>query len=115
MLHGCYFFWKTDDGKAHWLASAIPPCVGMTKQGLNCLWRGKFAAYFKISFRKSGYKKPTTLHWLHYSFATHLLENGTALRYIQELLGHTTSKTTKIYKHGSIKSLRQIKSPFDDL
>jgi len=60
-------------------------------------------------------RKPVTLHWLRHSYATHLLENGTDLRYIQELLGHKSSKTTEIYTHVSTKSIQQIKSPFDDL
>jgi integrase/recombinase XerD len=59
--------------------------------------------------------KPVTLHWLRHSYATHLLESGTDLRYIQELLGHKSSKTTEIYTHVSEKSLQKIKSPFDDL
>jgi integrase/recombinase XerD len=59
--------------------------------------------------------KPVTLHWLRHSYATHLLESGTDLRYIQELLGHSSSRTTEIYTHVSTKSIQQIKSPFDDL
>lgn len=70
---------------------------------------------FKQALIKSGISKPVTLHWLRHSYATHLLESGTDLRYIQELLGHSRSKTTEIYTHVSTKSLQQIKSPFDDL
>lgn len=69
----------------------------------------------KQALQKVGNTKPVTLHWLRHSYATHLLENGTDLRYIQELLGHSSSKTTEIYTHVSTKSLQQIKSPFDDL
>jgi len=65
--------------------------------------------------QKADIKKPVTLHWLRHSYATHLLESGTDLRYIQELLGHKSSKTTEIYTHVSIKSIQNIKSPFDDL
>lgn len=69
----------------------------------------------KKAINKAGITKPVTLHWLRHSYATHLLENGTDLRYIQELLGHSSSKTTEIYTHVSTKSIQQIKSPFDDL
>jgi integrase/recombinase XerD len=69
----------------------------------------------KQALQKAGIKKPVTLHWLRHSYATHLLESGTDLRHIQELLGHSSSKTTEIYTHVSTKSLQQIKSPFDDL
>ncbi len=69
----------------------------------------------KQALEKSGIKKPVTLHWLRHSYATHLLEAGTDLRYIQEILGHKSSKTTEIYTHVSTKSLQNIKSPFDDL
>lgn len=67
----------------------------------------------KQSVSKCGIHKPVTLHWLRHSYATHLLENGTDLRYIQELLGHSRSTTTEIYTHVSSRELRKIKSPFD--
>ncbi len=70
---------------------------------------------FKHACRIAGVKKDITVHTLRHSFATHLLESGTDLRYIQELLGHKNSKTTEIYTHVSMKNLSQIKSPLDNL
>lgn len=69
----------------------------------------------KQSIFKAGIKKAVTLHWLRHSYATHLLESGTDLRFIQELLGHKNSKTTEIYTHVSNKGLQNIKSLFDEL
>ena len=69
----------------------------------------------KMACEKAGLRKEITLHWLRHSYATHLLEAGTDLRYIQELLGHKSSKTTEIYAHVSTKGIQNIRSPFDDL
>ena len=69
----------------------------------------------KQSLTKCHINKSVTLHWLRHSYATHLLEAGTDLRYIQEILGHSSSRTTEIYTHVSTKSLQNIVSPFDSL
>ena len=68
---------------------------------------------FNIACQKAKILKPATVHTLRHSFATHLLENGTDLRYIQSLLGHSSSKTTEVYTHVTTKGFNQIKSPFD--
>jgi site-specific recombinase XerD len=69
----------------------------------------------KAAVEKAGIKKRVTVHTLRHSFATHLLERGTDIRYIQELLGHQSSRTTEIYTHMTQKGLGKIKSPLDNL
>ncbi len=63
----------------------------------------------------AGITKPVTMHTLRHSFATHLLEKGTDIRYVQELLGHQSLKTTEIYTHVSKRVLSKIASPIDDI
>lgn len=74
-----------------------------------------FQSVLKQTVNRSGIKKPVTLHWLRHSYATHLLDAGTDLRFIQELLGHKSSRTTEIYTHVSTRELKNIVSPFDTL
>jgi site-specific recombinase XerD len=69
----------------------------------------------KASVSKTTIKKRVTVHTLRHSFATHLLERGTDIRYIQSLLGHDSPKTTQIYTHITTKGFDQLISPMDGL
>jgi integrase/recombinase XerD len=62
---------------------------------------------------ESGMNKDIHIHTLRHSFATHLLESGVDIRYIQSLLGHADLSTTSIYAHVSNQELKKIKSPLD--
>lgn len=73
------------------------------------------ANILKRAVNKSGIVRHVTPHTLRHSFATHLLEQGTDLRYIQEILGHESSKTTEIYTHVSKKKIEDIRNPLDDI
>lgn len=66
---------------------------------------------FSNALQKSGICKPATFHSLRHSFATHLLENGTDVRYVQELLGHHNIRTTQMYTHVTNPALQNIQSP----
>ena len=73
------------------------------------------AAIVKRSASRAGISQKVSPHMLRHSFATHLLEDGVDLRYIQQLLGHKTTKTTEIYTHVANHQLKKIKNPLDSL
>jgi Site-specific recombinase XerD len=68
---------------------------------------------FNRAKEEQGITKPASIHTLRHSFATHLLEDGTDIRYIQALLGHSNAKTTQIYTHVAKKDCLHIISPYD--
>ena len=70
---------------------------------------------FKSALQKAGINKKVGIHSLRHSYATHLLEQGTDIRFIQELLGHKDLKTTLIYTDVTNNSIRNITSPLDKL
>lgn len=70
---------------------------------------------FKKALHKAGIKKEVGVHSLRHSYATHLHESGLDIRYIQELLGHRSSRTTEIYTHVSRRNLISVRSPIEDL
>ena len=88
------------------------------------LFEGQFGnQYSKSSVQKilraalgtTNIRKKVTVHTLRHSFATHLLESGVDLRYIQNFLGHESTRTTQIYTHITKKGIEKIKSPLDNL
>ena len=74
---------------------------------------GSVLTIVKKAAKKANIQKDVTPHILRHSFATHLLENGTDLRFIQEILGHNSSKTTEIYTHVAKNNFNKIKNPLD--
>jgi Site-specific recombinase XerD len=89
----------------HWLFPGADPTKHLTERTMQHV--------FERARDQLGLRSTATLHTLRHSFATHLLEEGTDLRYIQELLGHASPKTTQIYTHVTVRDIRRIQSPLD--
>jgi len=96
-----------DSDSSDWLFPGQPPDKHLTTRSVQ-----KVVARARV---RAGIRKRVTPHTLRHSFATHLLESGTDLRYIQELLGHASSRTTEVYTHVSRRDLGRIRNPLDEL
>ena len=94
-------------GKSGWLFPGAKPNYHLAARSIQHV--------FERAVQQAGISKPVSMHTLRHSFATHLLEQGTDLRSIQELLGHESLKTTEIYTHVSKKTIGKIKSPLDSM
>lgn len=94
-------------GKAGWLFPGQSPNHHLAERSIQAV-TGR-------ALKRAGIEKPVSMHTLRHSFATHLLEHGTDLRYIQELLGHQSVRTTEVYTHVSNRVLGKIRSPLDFL
>jgi len=71
--------------------------------------------FFHRAADRAGITKKATVHTLRHSFATHLLEHGTDIRYIQDLLGHRSVKTTEIYTHITRRGMGKVTSPIENI
>ncbi len=99
--------------------------IQLEKPGTGWLFPGQYQGshltertlqkVFENAVMNAKIMKKVSLHSLRHSFATHLLEGGIDIRYIQELLGHQSMRTTEIYTHVAIKDVRRIQSPLDRL
>ena len=106
---------KAIDLYAEYMKEYAPKKYLFAGQGGGMYTSSSAQKVFSTSARKAGIEKDATFHSLRHSFATHMLEAGTDLRYIQHLLGHKSSKTTEIYTHITSKGWSSLESPLDGL
>lgn len=99
-------YWKQYKTK-YWLFEGMEKGSHITKRAVQDM--------FKKYLKKSGISKKASVHTLRHSFATHLLENGTSLFYIRDLLGHATIRTTTVYLHVATTDILKTTSPLDTL
>ena len=100
---------------AHYLETYRPEYWFFEGQDGGRYSRSSIRKVFRRAVHAAGANPYSTVHTLRHSFATHLLERGVGLRYIQELLGHSSSETTQIYTHVSRKAREKLCSPLDFL
>jgi integrase/recombinase XerD len=99
----------------HYLSLVRPVSFLFESEKGGALCRRSIQAVFEQACARARIEGRVGIHSLRHSFATHLLESGTDLRYIQALLGHQSSKTTEIYTHVATHKVAKIVSPFDRL
>jgi len=95
------------------LTPSVPPQTGLRRR--HHVLDGTFQKAVKSAAESAGLAKRVTPHVLRHSFATHLLEAGTDIRTVQDLLGHESVETTQIYTHVMVKPGMGVRSPFDGL
>lgn len=100
-------YWAAYESPAGWLFPGASPEKHLSIRSVQRV--------LETARQRAQITKPVTMHTLRHSFATHLLEDGTDLRYVQELLGHSRPETTMIYTHVTQKDLRRIRSPLDNI
>ena len=106
VLDGLREFWKAYRPKV-WLFEGRPAGKRYSERSAQKV--------FEQAAKKAGIRKRVSIHSLRHSFATHLLEQGTDIRFIQELLGHRSVKTTEIYTHVSRQKIASLRSPIDTI
>ncbi len=109
LLKPLHIYWQASNlGKSGWLfPSGNKDDIHLSVRSIQ--------AVFERAVHSAGIGKSVSMHTLRHTYATHLLEHGYDIRYIQKLLGHSSLKTTEIYTHVSKKDIAKIKSPLDYL